>query len=77
MESVKRADAGWRVMPDALEVHEMSKEEEWQSFDAAARYLLNMSGEEFLTAYKAKHWPDPDAVPGVMEVLSLVPASRR
>jgi hypothetical protein len=38
MESVKKAEAVWRVMPGAIEVREMSKEEEWQSFDAAARY---------------------------------------
>jgi hypothetical protein len=42
--------------------------------DSAAWYFLKMSGDEFVRKWQAGEFPDPDSIPGVMEVLSLLPA---
>ena len=45
------------------------------AFDSAARYFVKMSGDEFVLAWSAGrfHDPDPDCHPGVMEAASLAP----
>ena len=43
------------------------------ALDSAARYFLMMSGEEFVDRWYGGFFHDPDAVPGVMEVASLLP----
>lgn len=42
--------------------------------DSAAQYFLQISGAEFVRRLDAGEYPDPDSVPGVMEVLSLLPS---
>jgi hypothetical protein len=43
-------------------------------FDSAARYFLGISGAEFLERWRnCGFGDDPDGIPGVMEVASLIP----
>jgi hypothetical protein len=56
----------------------IEQDEALEIFDRAARYFLNMSGPEFLDAWSAHRFgDDPDTVPGVMEVASLIPLLAR
>lgn len=55
----------------------MTDEQACDTFDAAARRHLSMSGEEFLGRWDAGEWPDPDSVEGVMAVAMLIPLIRR
>jgi hypothetical protein len=46
--------------------------EEWQALiDEAARYYLNISGDEFIQRWKAGEYPNPDGTP-VMNVAMLL-----
>jgi hypothetical protein len=57
----------------ATPVHQMSSAEFQVVFDRAARSLLNMSGEEFLKKWNNNEFGEnPDEIPGVMEVASLI-----
>ena len=62
----------------APSVPEIDKSNAWSLFDAAARRYLHMSGDEFLKAWDAGvfHDPDPDAHRGVMDVAILIPLVR-
>lgn len=51
----------------------MSTEEAFDVFDKAARRFLKMSGKEFLDKWNNGFFTDPDSIPGVMEVASLIP----
>ena len=60
-----------RLLEEGL--HEMSAEEAFDVFDKASRMLLKMSGSEFLEKWNGGYFsPDPDSIPGVMEVASLM-----
>ncbi len=51
-------------------------ERQWRDFfDEQARTLLGMSWDDFVREYKAGRWPDPDADPHVMYLVSLLPAT--
>jgi hypothetical protein len=54
----------------------LSDEEKWAYFDQQAQTFLGMSGEEFVRQYRAGRWPDPDADPNVMYLVTLLPAAR-
>ncbi len=56
--------------------HVLSEEEGRASFDRAAWYWLNMSGDEFLRCWDAGKWDDPDDYPEVMAVAMLLPLVR-
>ncbi|HXA52716.1 MAG TPA: hypothetical protein VNV86_20510 [Candidatus Acidoferrum sp.] len=45
--------------------------------DSAAQYFLHMSGEEFVRRWDAGEFAQPDEIPGVLEVLSLLPTRQR
>lgn len=45
--------------PD-VELEFMTREETWQEFEEDARKYFNMSADEFIAAWKAGRWPDPD-----------------
>lgn len=54
-------------------VHEMSTEEFAALFDRTAQSRLGMSGTEFVEKWKSGYFePDPDGIPGVMEVAFLM-----
>ena len=56
-------------------LHEISTTEAADVFDNAARKLLGISGAEFIEKWNTGYFgPDPDALPGVMEVASLMPS---
>ncbi|HUI56076.1 MAG TPA: hypothetical protein VLY04_13965 [Bryobacteraceae bacterium] len=57
---------------------QIDRDSAWSLFDAAARRYLRMSGEEFLKAWDANSFsdPDPDAHRGVMDVAILIPLVR-
>lgn len=57
-------------------LHEIDNAAFSRVFDSAAQYFLNMSGEEFLRKWQGNEFPDPDSVPGVMEVFSLSPLNQ-
>jgi hypothetical protein len=55
-------------------VQEIEQSEAEHMIDAAAKRYLNMSGPEFVQAWKNGHFePNPDARPGVMRVAGLLP----
>jgi hypothetical protein len=67
MKPTERADNG--------QVH-LSTEEEWRAIvDRAARYYLNMSGEEFIRAWELGSFTDIDR-PEVLRVVMLLPVSK-
>jgi hypothetical protein len=56
-------------------IHEMSSAECRAAFERAANVLLGMSGEEFLKKWNNREFgANPDDIPCVMEVASLIPA---
>jgi len=57
------------------EVRELSEDEGKDLFDRAARFYLQMSGEEFIKAWDAGKFVDPDQ-PNVMAVAMLLPFAR-
>jgi len=54
-------------------LYKMSPAEVVSVFDAAARKLLGISGDEFIERWKNGYWEDPDSESWVMEVASLMP----
>lgn len=55
-------------------IRELSNEQSWELFDRASRhYLDDLSGEEFLERWESGYYEDPDAEPGVMSVVILLP----
>jgi hypothetical protein len=54
-------------------IREISPEEAYRVFDSAAQYFLQMSGEDFVAAWKAGAFKNADETPGVLEVASLAP----
>jgi hypothetical protein len=57
-------------------VRELTDEQSWELFDRAARHYLGISGEEFVERWESGHYEDPDADPGVMSVVMLLPFAR-
>jgi len=57
------------VHPEIAEQHEAA----CAVLDSAARYFLGLSGEEFMEKWQSGYYADPDSIPGVMEVASLIP----
>jgi hypothetical protein len=57
-------------------VRELTDEQSWELFDRAARHYLDLSGEEFLARWESGQYGDPDAEPGVMSVVMLLPFAR-
>lgn len=57
-------------------IRELTDEQSWQLFDRAARHHLNLSGKEFLERWESGYYGDPDAEPGVMSVVMLLPFAR-
>jgi hypothetical protein len=55
----------------------ISDQEAATIFDEAAKYFLGMSGTEFLEAWSSGRFENPDTMPGVMEVASLIPLFSR
>ena len=60
--------------PD-VKVREVTPEEGRELFDQAVRFHLGTSGAEFLKAWDAGQYRDPDQ-PGVMDVVMLLPFAR-
>ena len=56
-----------------VETEELSVEQSHALFDREARHLLNMSGEEFLKAYRAGKIAEVPQVPQITELLTLLP----
>jgi hypothetical protein len=57
-------------------IYELTPAESYAVFDRAARKLLGISGEEFIAKWKNGGFgPDPDGVPGVMEIAYLMPSA--
>ncbi len=54
----------------------LDDEESKAFFDQVARRWLNISGDEFLRAYDAGEFGDPDDDPNVMRVAMLMPFGR-
>lgn len=54
----------------------MTDDEAREFFDAQARRLLKMSGADFVRAWEAGAYPDPDESPEVMEMVMLLPFAR-
>jgi hypothetical protein len=64
------------VSAELKDVHELTAEEGWSLFDAQAKRLLKMSGDEFLKAWNGGYFDkDPDR-PEVMRVAMLLPLAR-
>lgn len=61
-------------------VKELSREESWQMFDRQAQRYLGVSGEEFVRAWDAGEYGDPDDrsknPPEVMYLAMLLPSIR-
>lgn len=53
-------------------VREVSREEALAIVDRQARRYLGISGDEFIRRWKSGYWPDPDRVPGVIQVSMLL-----
>ena len=61
----------------SVEVSELTPEEAAEAFDRVARTALDLSGEEFLAALdEGKFDVDPDANPGLLDVLMALPLVR-
>jgi hypothetical protein len=59
---------------ECIVVRQISEREAQDTFEEACRYFLQMSGDEFLRRWKRGSFGDRiDDVPGLMEVLSIVP----
>lgn len=57
-------------------IKELSPDEGMRLFDNAAKYYLEISGQEFLERLEAGEFDDPDADPNIAQVLALVPFAR-
>lgn len=61
-------------------IRDLTPEEGRELFDRAARYYLDMSGEEFIRKWDAGEFDDPDDrsknPPEVMDVAMLLPFAR-
>lgn len=57
-------------------IKELSPEEGMRLFDNAAKYYLEISGQEFLERLSTGEFDDPDVDPDVAQVLALVPFAR-
>lgn len=57
-------------------IKELSPEEGMRLFDNAAKYYLEISGQEFLERLNTGEFNDPDVDPDVAQVLALVPFAR-
>jgi hypothetical protein len=55
------------------EFEPISAEERWAIFDAHARRFLNMSGQEFLAAWKEGKFTGKEDDPDVLDVAMLLP----
>ena len=64
-----------KVKPKRKHPDELTREEGWQLLDREARRYLGMSAAEFLRAWDAHEFPDPD-VPEVLSVAMLIPFAR-
>jgi hypothetical protein len=58
-----------------VEIEKISAEDSWEIFDAAARRLLRVSGEEFATRWDAGEYTADDDT-RVMRVAMLRPSGR-
>ena len=56
-------------------IRELSEEQAWELFDKAARYYLDISGDEFLERWDSGYYEDPDQ-PEIMSVVVLLPFAR-
>ncbi len=61
---------------DDRHIRELTDEQSWDLFDRAARHYLDVSGEEFLERWESRYYEAPDAEPGVMSVVMLLPFAR-
>ena len=61
------------VAREDAHIRELTDEQSWGPFDRAARYYLDVSGEEFLEHWESGYYEDPDGEPGVMSVVMLLP----
>lgn len=57
-------------------VGQLTPKEGREIFDRQARRHLNMSGADFLEAWDAEQFDDPDSSPDVMHVAMLIPLVR-
>lgn len=57
-------------------IKELTAEEGRELFDRAARRYLNMSGDEFIRAWDAGEFDDPEQ-PDVIRVAMLIPFARQ
>lgn len=64
------------TLADDAEVHILTPGEAWEIFDEAARYYLQMSGQEFITAWEAGKFDDDPDRPAVALVGMLRPVGR-
>lgn len=62
----------------SVEVSELTPEEASAAFDRIVHAAMDMSGEEFLAAFDEGKYDDvdPDANPGLLEVLMALPLVR-
>jgi len=57
-------------------IRDLTDEEGWGLFDKAARFYLNISGEQFIERWESGYYDkDPDD-PNVVEVTMLLPFAR-
>jgi len=61
------------VAREDAHIRELTDQQSWGLFDRAARYYLDVSGEEFLELWESGYYEDPDSEPGVMSVVMLLP----
>lgn len=57
-------------------IRELTDEQSWELFDRASRHYLRISGKEFVDRWESGYYEDPDAEPGVMSVVMLLPFAR-
>jgi hypothetical protein len=57
-------------------VRELTQEEGRELFDRQAWRYLKMSGDEFIRAWDAGEFEDPDSSPDVMRIAMLLPLVR-
>ncbi len=63
------------ISVEKAKCQELSRDEGRALFDRQARYHLGISGDEFIRAWNAGEFDDPDR-PEVMEVVMLLPFAR-
>ncbi len=64
METVRTAENG--------HIRELNDTQAWELFDRAARFYLDMPGDEFIELWESGEYEDPDR-PEVMSVVMLLP----